>query len=280
MNHQEQKQHMHNHIMKCCSSKYKNLCKVFCVVLIALLVVLTISYGIGAWNKFKQGKYIGREIETQNTITVSSTSEVYAKPDLALVSFSVVNEAKTANQTLKQNTEKMNAVISAVKKQGIEEKDLKTTNFSIYPRYEWRGRTGLPPYPQGKRVLVGYEVTQSLEVKIRALNKIGEILQAAIDAGANQVGNLEFTIDNQDELKKQARGQAINEAKVKAQELASQLGLKLVRIVNFSEGGVVPPMPSFYAMDEAIGKGGAEAPEIETGESKIQVTVTITYEIN
>ena len=262
-----------------CKVMHKNVCKVFCGVLIAFLVVLTISYGIGAWNKFKQGKYIGREIETQNTITVSATSEVYAKPDLGLISFSVVNEAKTAVEAMKQNTEKMNAVISAVKKQGVESKDLKTTNFSIYPRYEWQGRTGLPPYPQGKRVLVGYEVTQSLEVKIRALGKIGEILETGTNAGANQVGNLQFTIDNEDELKKQARGQAIDEAKAKAQELASQLGLKLVRIVSFNEGSVTPPTPRFYAMDEAVGMGGA-GPEIETGENKIQVTVTITYEIN
>jgi len=260
--------------------KHKNLCIVFFTALTAFLAVLVISTGVDVVNKIKQGKYIGREIETQNTITVSATSEVYAKPDLGLVSFSVVNEAKTVGEAMSENTKKMNAVINAVKDQSVETKDLKTTNFSIYPRYEWQGRTGLPPYPQGKRVLVGYEVNQSLEVKIRVLEKIGEILEAGADAGANQVGNLQFTIDNEDELKKQAREQAINEAKAKAQELALQLGLKLVRIVNFSESGVVPPIPGFYAMEKAVGMGGDEAPEIQTGENKIEVTVTITYEIN
>ena len=129
-------------------------------------------------------------------------------------------------------------------------------------------------------MLVGYEVTQSLEVKIRDMAKIGDILQGATDAGANQVGDLQLTVDKQDELKKQAREEAIKKAKARAQELASQLGIKLVRIVNFSEGVSVPYYYD-YALKEAAGMGGetAPSPQIETGENKISVTVTITYEI-
>jgi len=81
------------------------------------------------------------------------------------------------------------------------------------------------------------------------------------------------------ELKKQARAEAINKAKTKARELASQLGVRLVRITNFSESGVVP-IPRYFALEEAAGMGGGEIPQIETGENKISVTVTITYEIN
>lgn len=260
-------------------ARNKNLFVGLIAVLTVFLAVLVISTGVDIQNKIKQGKYIGKEIETKNTITVSATSEVYAKPDLGLISFSVTNEAKTVAAAINENTKKMNAVIESMKAQGIETKDLKTTNFNIYPRYEWQ-RVGIPPYPEGKRVLVGYEVSQSLEVKIRDMAKIGDVIQAATDAGANQVGNLQFTIDNEDELKKQARGQAIDEAKTKAQELATQLGVKLVRIVNFSESGETPPIPRFYGLEEGIGMGGEEAPQIETGENKITVTVSITYEIN
>jgi uncharacterized protein YggE len=248
------------------------------IILAVFLLALTVSTIVGTQNKIKEGKYIGQEIETRNTITVSGKGEVYAKPDLALTTFSVVTDKKTVAEAISENAKKMNAVIDFIKKQGVEDKDLKTVNFNISPRYEWYDVTQF--YPQGRRVLVGYEVQQSLEVKIRDMDKIGSIIQGATDSGANEVGDLQFTIDNQDELKKQAGGEAIEKAKNKAEELASQLGVRLVRITNFSESGVVP----YYGlMKEAVGMGGSEeaaAPAIETGENKIEVDVTITYEIN
>lgn len=259
--------------------KDKNIITAFIIVAIVFLVSLTVWVNVGIQNKIKEGRYIGQEIETKNTITVSGTGEIYAKPDLALTTFSVITEAKTVAGAMSKNTEKMNAVIDSVKGQGVEDKDLKTTAFNIYPRYEWREKEAcIPPCPQGQRVLVGYEVQQSLQVKIRDMEKIGELLQGATDAGANQIGDLQFTIDKQDELKGQAREQAIEEAKAKAKEIASQLGINLVRITNFSESGVIP---YYYALEKAIGLGGAEeAPQIETGENKITVTVSLTYEIN
>ena len=123
------------------------------------LIVLIISTAVGIQNQIKEGRYIGQEIEAKNTITVSDTGEIYAKPDLALISFSVKTEAKTVSEAMSENTKKMNAVIEFIKGEGVEEKDLKTTSFNIYPRYEWR-EVGIPPYPStGKRVLVGYEVS-------------------------------------------------------------------------------------------------------------------------
>ncbi len=259
--------------------KHKGLFPALLLVLVLLLTALFFSTVVDIQNKIKQGKYIGQEIETKNTITVSDKGEVYAKPDLALSVFSVVTEAKTVNEAMAENTEKMNAIISFMKGEGVEEKDLKTISFNIYPRYEWQ-RTGIPPYPEGRRVLTGYEVRQSLQVKIREMAKIGDIIQGATDAGANQVGDLQFTIDNQDELKKQAREQAIEKAKAKAKELASQLDVNLIRITNFYESSV---FPRYYGLEKMAGIGAVEeatAPQIETGENKIEVTVSITYEIN
>jgi len=256
----------------------KNLFVAFLIVIIVFLVSLTVLVSVKIANEIKERKYIGQGVEPQNIITVSATGEIYARPDLVLVTFSTVTEEKTVNEALSKNTEKMNGIIEFIKGQGVEEKDLKTTSFNIYPRYEWYEKTEIPPYPQGKRVLVGYEVRQSLEVKIRDIGKIGDIIQGATDAGANQVSDLRFTIDKEDELKKEARGQAIEKAKEKAQELASQLGVNLIRITNFQESSIPP---RFYALEEAaMGKGGGEAPQIEPGENLIKVTVTITYEIN
>lgn len=260
--------------------KKKFLFCILIVIVAVFLITLTVYTAVAIQNKIKEGKYIGQEIEAKNTITVSDTGEIYVKPDLALTTFSVTNEAKTVTQAINKNTEMMNAVIDFMKDQGVEEKDLKTTTFNIYPRYEWYEKIGIPPYPQGRRVLIAYEVRQSLEVKIRDMEKIGDIIQGATDAGANQVGDLQFTVDNLDEFRKQAREQAIEKAKTKAKELASQLGVKLVRITNFSESGVVPYYPFEKAVPmEAMG-AGEEALQIQTGENKIEVTVTITYEIN
>ncbi|MCD6233111.1 SIMPL domain-containing protein [bacterium] len=260
--------------------KTKGLFALLLIILSVFLVALTISTAVGIQNKIKEGRYIGQEMKAKNTITVSGKGEIYTKPDLALVTFSVKNEAKQVSEAMKENAKKMNAVISFMKKQGIKEKDLKTTAFRIYPRYEWRKvETEIYPYPPGKRILVGFEVTQSLQVKIRALAKIGAIIQGATDAGANQVGNLSFTIDKQDEFKAKAREEAIKKAKDKAKEIASQLGVHLVKITNFSESGVVPRYYGYKEM-RAPTASGEENPQIETGENKIEVTVSITYEID
>lgn len=240
------------------------------ILLVTFIGILILFFTVGVSNKIKEGRYIGQDVVSKNTISATATGDVYAKPDLAIVSFSVVNEAKTATEALTKNAEKINAVIDFVKSGGVDLKDLKTTNFSINPRYEWR-KDG------NERIFVGYEVSQSLEIKIRDLSKIGELIEGATGEGANQVGNLYFAVDNQDKISSEARQKAIDEAKTKAQELSSQLGVKLGKIVNFSEGGF-SPIPIYYGLEKSIGMGGA-APQIETGENKISVTVTITYEI-
>lgn len=254
---------------------------VFVAVSILFLISLIVWFGVGTINKLKEGRYIGQEIEVRNTITVSGTGEIFIKPDLAKVDFSVVTDKKTVAEAMAENTKSMNAVIDSVKKQGVADKDLKTTNFYIYPRYEWQKEVVclVYPCPETKRVLVGYEITQTLEVKIRDMAKIGDIIQGATDAGANQAGDLQFTIENEDEFKKQAREEAITEAKAKAAELSSQLGVKLVRITSFNESGTTPVPMALYS--EAKGMGGdTETPQIETGENKISVTISITYEID
>ena len=253
----------------------------FFVVLSVFFVVLTVSTVAGIYSKVKESKYIGRNIESISTISVTETGEVYSKPDLAIIDFSVVTEAKTASGAMEKNAETMNKVIDAVKAQAVEAKDLKTIYFNLYPLYEYQKEECLSySCPSGKRILVGYEVQQQLQTKIRDLAKIGDIIEGATTAGANQVGDLQLTIDNQDELEKQARTQAIDKAKSKAENLVLQLGVKLVRIASFSESSYIP----FYGLEKAMavegGFGGAApAPTIETGENKITVTVTITFEI-
>jgi uncharacterized protein YggE len=255
------------------------LTKLFLTVIIFFFIFVTVFVTVNIINEIKRGRYIGQEIERQNTISVSASGEIYVRPDLAKVTFTVTNEAKTVTEAMEENTKRMNDVIKYVKEEGVKDEDLKTTSFNIYPRYEYvrDWEIEIYPPPTGKRVLVGYQITQSLQVKIRDMTKIGSIIQAATESGANQMSNLVFVVDKEDEFKKQARTQAITEAKEKANELASQLGVKLVRITNFQESGTIP---RFYEYDKAMGLGGEEIPQIETGQNLIKVTVTITYEIN
>ncbi len=251
------------------------------VILVNIFLITFITFwGISAYSQIKSNKYIGQDIESQNTITVSATGEASALPDLAIISFSVVTEAVTVGEAMEENSSKMNQIIAFAKEQGVEEKDLKTISFNIYPRYEWRREGVYWPYPEGERALVGYEVSQTLEVKIRDIAKIGAIVQGATAKGANQAGDLRFTIDDEEALKNKAREEAIVDAKSKAQELASQLGVKLIKITNFSENGysLVPRYDSYA--ESAVGMGGGEtAPEIATGENEITVSVSITWEI-
>jgi uncharacterized protein YggE len=231
-------------------------------VLIVFLLTATVYLIFGI--KAKIGESIG-----ENTITVSDSGEIYAEPDLAVIDLSVISEAATVTEAMNQNTGKMDTIVARIKGLNVDADDLKTTNFNIYPRYE---------YIDERRTLAGYEVHQTLNVKIRELQKASSIIQTATNAGVNQVGNLQFTIDEQDSLKEQAREMAIEKAKAKAKELAKQLGVKLVKISGFNEG-YDSVAPTVYR-EAAYGIGGGGPSSIEPGQNKIEVTVSITYEIN
>jgi hypothetical protein len=263
----------------CCGKVHKPIMGILFVLICLALVALIAFLSASAQYKAKMAD----NVEIKNIITVSGVGEVYTKPDLAVVDFSVINEASTVDKAVLDNTERMNNVIKAIKGQGVKEEDLKTTNFNISPRYEYRtAETQIYSIAPQKRVLVGYEITQSLEVKIRDLSKIGSIIETGTSNGANEVGDLQMKVDKEDEFKSQARASAIVKAKEKAKELAKQVGVKLGKITNFSEGYTYPvyynDMYAAKGASEGIG-GGASAPEIQTGQNKITSTVNITYEI-
>lgn len=251
---------------------YKNLIPVIGVLLCLLLTVLIVSGAVGIQNKIKEGKYTGQGLVNKNTISVSGEGKIFVKPDIGLVSISVVSESKKVAEAQQENAQKMNNIINFLKNElGILEKDLKTTNYAISPQYE---------YPDGQRVFLGYEVRQTLEVKIRDLSKVGEVLEKAASKGANKISSLQFTVDNSEKPKSEARKLAIDNAGEKAKALSVQLGVKLGKIVNFNEN-LYNPVPTPYPfLKEAVGLGGGEtAPQIETGENEINAYVNITYEI-
>lgn len=236
--------------------------------------------------ELKEYKYIGLPDAQQATISVSGDGEAYGAPDIAVVSFSVVAEAKTVAAAQKDATEKMAAILAFLKKSGIAEKDIKTTSYNFYPKYEWQTKGMSVCYdtycpPQGKQVLIGYEVTQSVDIKIRKIDDAGMIVGGLGENGATNMSDLTLKVEEEDGLKAEARAEAIAKAKAKADVLAQSLGVKLVRIVAYNEGGDYPPIYNFARTMAADGMGGAEkaAPDIPTGENKFVSNVTIVYEI-
>lgn len=239
------------------------------------------------FSEMKSYKYIGRDIPSQTTISVSAEAEEYAAPDIAEISFAITNEAKTPALARTNVDEKMAVLEKFLEDNAVDKKDIKTTGYNLYPKYEWQ-RTSLVPCtiypcpPEGKQVLTGYEVTQSVDVKIRKIDNAGTILGGLADKGATNVSGLTFKVDDEDAVKAKARSSAIAKAKAKADVLAQSLGVSLVRIIAFNEGGNYPvygygggaEMKTMSAVDAA-----PSVATIPTGENKYVSNVTIVYEI-
>jgi len=241
------------------------LATILTILLSAYLVVLT-------WNKYAEHDYIGRTDQQIYTISLEGEGKITATPDIAEITLGLMTEKISVAEAQKENTDKMNRIIAELKKMSIEEKDIKTTNYSIYPRYDWA---------DGKQTLKGYQVSQSVAVKIRNLDKIGAVLEMAGRLGANQTGGLSFTIDEPEKLKQQAREKALLNAKEKAEALAKVAGVKLGRLVSFTESsGNTYPVYRDFALKSAEGLGGAApAPEIEAGSQDVIVDISVTYEV-
>ena len=243
--------------------KFLNKFYILAIVLVAVLALFLLST-MGA-----QRETLDRQ--NQNQITVSGVGKVYAKPDVAIVSFGVTTEGATVANVISKNSEKMNAVIEAVKKLGVGEKDIQTTNYNLYPQYNYTEAQG--------RLFEGYTLSQNVQVKIRDFTKTGDILAKGTEMGSNLVGNLQFTIDDPDQLKQEARAKAIEKAKANAKNLAEKSGISLGKIVNIYENSN-SYAPMMYDSKMAYGMGGAEnlvTPTIEAGQQEIEITINLTY---
>lgn len=233
-------------------------------------------------NELKSSRYIGSGVSPTNTIYVSGEGSVFAVPDTANFTVTVEETAKDVATAQTAATKKANDIIDYLKKEGIEDKDIQTTDYSVNPHYEWNQAVcpaGSSYCPPGRQTLTGYDVSQTLSVKVRDTNKAGTLLSGVGSRGATNVSGLNFTVADQNLLEDQARGKAIQDAQAKAETLAQQLGVTLVRVVSFSESGG----PIYYGKTmDAIGMGGAESaptPQIPTGQNKITSNVSVTYEI-
>lgn len=210
----------------------------------------------------------------QDQFSVDGIGRVFAPPNIAEITLGVRTEkAQTAQAATKDNVEKMNRVIEAIKKAGVEAKDIKTIDYQLYADYNYNT-------PDRVRELTGWNLSQSVRVKIRNLDSIGDVIAKATAAGANQADSVSFTIDDEDALKKQARAEAIEKAKAKAEELSKAAGIKLGKVINVYENYNQPPITLDYYKGEGMGGGGEiSAPAIQPGQNEIVVNVTLVYKV-
>jgi len=230
-------------------------------------IFLALFLGLESWQTFQD---IRRPDFQAPAISITGEGKVFVKPDIGQINLGVSVDRSNVLEAQQRAAELVNRVLAVLKEKGIEEKDIKTTNYSIHPRYD---------YLEARQVLKGYEVTQNFEVKIRDLSKVGEVLSAAASTGANQVGGLVFTTEDPATLLLEARDKAIEDAKRKAEELSKKLGVRLGKVIGFGEfGGPPGPIP-YFAFGKGGDRGGELIPEIPPGENEIRVNVTITYQI-
>jgi len=237
---------------------------IFAGLIIIVLAIMIVS-GLLFMGRGKAGTGINT-----NTIAFSGEGKVFTKPDIAFVDFSVVTQGTRIKDVQDANTKKMNKVITFLKDSGIDEKDIKTTNYNLYPQYTYENYK----IPQ----IMGYQISQTLNIKIRNLDKVGDILQGGVEVGINQVNSLYFGVENDEQLKEQARKMAIDDAKEKAKKLAKELGIKLGKLTNFYENVVGYPVPMYSYKESGMGGGGATL-DIQAGENEIIVSITLTYEV-
>ena len=217
-----------------------------------------------------------------NVISVSGKGEAVTVPDIATFSFTVSADAKAVTDAQSTVTTKMNVILQALKKQNIEDKDIKTTDYSVSPKYTYVQSSCLNGYCNPRQVADGYTVSHTVLVKIRKTEEAGKALSSVGDNGATSVSGLNFTNDDPNKALNEARAEAIDDARVKAEALADHLGVSLVRVVGYSDNSVYP-YPSYGMGGDSASpmmlKSEVVAPTLPTGENKVTANVTVNYEI-
>ena len=248
--------------------------KIMCTLSAVLLVYLILFVGVLMRNNARKYNFIGMADQMERTITVNGLGKVNGKNDIAVTSIGYSNTDKEVAKAQAENKRVMDQVVAELTKLGVADKDMQS-DYSIYPDYNYTQDKG--------QELKGYRVSNTVTVKIRDLAKISDILSLPGKYGATTVSGLNFTIDDPENLKAEARDKAVADAKVKAVKLAASLGARLVEVVAYNEyeSGDYP-QPIYSAMKEGMGGGGpvGPAPEaVASGSKDVIMNVNVTYKI-
>jgi uncharacterized protein YggE len=203
-------------------------------------------------------------------LDINATGEVTRVPDVAVISAGVVTRSTTATAAIQENANRMERVRAALKRAGIADKDIQTSNISLNPEYRYENNQ--PPQ------LTGYTASNQVSIRFRDIRNSGRILDALVAEGANQINGPNLTIDKPEGALDEARAKAATAGRARAELYARALGMRVVRLLSVSESGgyaVPPPMP---VMMEARAMDGAQT-KIDPGEQKLQVSLAMTFEL-
>ncbi len=239
-------------------------------VKLAAVVVLVLA-AVFVYSKMGPGIPITSVVtQKQDLFTVSGEGKVSVVPDTALVDLGITANNSDVKSAQNQANSVIKALTDSLKKLGIAEKDIKTANYSVYPNYDFQS---------GSNKIAGYQVSASLTVTVRQIDKVNQVIDAATAAGTNSVGGIQLTVDDEQKKKltQQARDLAVKEAKDKAESLAKAAGITLGKVVNVVEEGNQPRPVPMMAKDSAIGSPSSPT-QIQPGSTDITSTVTLYYE--
>jgi uncharacterized protein YggE len=230
----------------------------------------------------RESRFVGSGLNATNTISVVGQGKIEKSPDTAKISFSVRTEKKVLKEAQDEVSTKIGAIKKALISDGIEEKYIKTDSYNSYPQYNYpQNRCFSGSCPTTAPVLRGYEVAHSITISIKNLEKVESALGILATNAVSDMQGPNFGFEDDKMIAREAREAAIVDARAEAEKLAKSLGVKLVRIVSFSEnngGGYPMPMYTKTQMGEAMNMD-AKTPEIPVGQQKVESNVTVVYEI-
>lgn len=252
--------------------------RINCAVLI-LIVVISLFVVAKIVNEVKTNRYIGRDVSSMNTISVDGEGEVSAIPDIATLSMTLSKEAATSKEAQTLLNESVTKVVSYLKEKSIEDKDVKSEYGGLTPKYSYE-KCYTYNCPVNSKI-TGYTATQTITVKVREVDNANDIRTGLAELGVTDISGPTFSIDEEEVFQDEARAKAIADAKIKAEVLAKNLGVKLGKIVSYSEGGdFYRPMYEKSMMDAgSAAMLSSTAPVLPKGENKITSNVTVIYEI-
>ncbi len=244
------------------------------------LVGLVAALGAYAYYTLKQAEYL---YMGPTTISVVGEGEVLKVPDIGQFTFTVTASAPDATAAQNDAAKRNNDIIAYLKEQGLEDRYIKTEQYSLNPKYRWEERPCVfgQICPLGEQVEDGFEVSQTVSVKVKDLAKAGDLITGVGERGATNLSGLNFTIEDEESLKAQARALAIENAKEQSEELAKQLGVRLVRMTGYYEESG-SPMPYASARPVAMDAMAAKAevaPVLPTGEQSTISRVSLTFQV-
>ena len=207
------------------------------------------------------------------TVSVSGTGKATATPDMATIRSGVATNAATAKEALAANNSAMAKILKLFKSKGIEDRDIQTSGFSVYPEYARQ-----EPGKRRPNKIVSYRVSNQVQVRVRNLAGLGEIMDALVQAGSNQISGVTFGLSEPARITNEARKKAIGDARLRAELYAQASGMKVGKVIKISEQATVRPPSPVYGARMAMAEMASSVP-VAAGEQEVSATIHVSYEL-